>query len=177
MSHIHTEPGQHDFTASAYIVRLDTPEPSLVLHMHKKIHKYLQFGGHVELSETPWQALTHELAEESGYALEQLQILQPEIRITHLTGTDLQPQPISIQTHSFPGLDHYHTDIAYAFVTHEAPRGQIGAEESQDIRLFTLADLKALPDEETITNVRETGIFVLTTCIAAWQPMHISKLQ
>ena len=45
MAHIHTEPGQHDFTASAFIIRTDTPEPKLLLHRHKLVGKYLQIGG------------------------------------------------------------------------------------------------------------------------------------
>lgn len=53
MPHIHTEPGQHDHTASAYIVRLDEAEPALILHRHKILGQYLQFGGHVELDENP----------------------------------------------------------------------------------------------------------------------------
>ncbi len=53
MAHIHTQPGQHDHTASAYIFRVDFDEPKLVLHLHRKINKYLQFGGHIELHETP----------------------------------------------------------------------------------------------------------------------------
>lgn len=81
MAHIHTEPGQHDHTASGFIVRTDTPEPTLILHRHKKTGKYMQFGGHIELDETPWQAVRHELMEESGYDLSDLQILQPMQRL------------------------------------------------------------------------------------------------
>ena len=36
MPHINTKPGQHDFTASAFIVRLDRSEPQVLLHLHKK---------------------------------------------------------------------------------------------------------------------------------------------
>lgn len=170
MAHIHTGPGQHDLTASAFIVRLDTSEPTLMLHMHKKLHKYLQFGGHVELHETPWQAVTHELAEESGYAMSQLQLLQPKLRIKKLTGTDLQPHPLQINTHKFNDeLDHYHTDIAFAFVTSEAPKNNVQEGESSDIHLFTLEELKAIPSDKIVENVRETGIFVLTECLNNWE--------
>lgn len=169
MAHIHTESGQHDFTASAFIIRLDTLEPSLMLHMHKKLHKYLQFGGHVELHETPWQAITHELAEESGYDITQLQLLQPKLRIKQLTGTNLHPHPVQINTHKINDeLDHYHTDIAFALVTDQEPSAQVGQGESVDIRLFTLAELKALPAEQIVETVRETGIFVLEKCLTQW---------
>lgn len=69
MPHIHTEPGQHDLTVSAYIVRMDLPEPAIILHKHRKLNKWLQFGGHVEPHENPWQAVQREIREESGYEL------------------------------------------------------------------------------------------------------------
>ncbi|MDB5181346.1 MAG: pyrophosphohydrolase including oxidative damage repair enzyme [Candidatus Saccharibacteria bacterium] len=169
MAHIHAKPGQHDFTASAFIVRLDTPKPSLMLHMHKKLHKYLQFGGHVELHETPWQAVTHEIAEESGYDITQLKLLQPQVRLKKLTDAVLHPQPIYLQTHQFADTDHYHTDVAFAFVTSEEPSGSIHAGESADIRLFTLDELKAMPVGQIAENVRDTGIFVLEECLEHWQ--------
>lgn len=141
-----------------------------MLHMHKKLHKYLQFGGHVELHETPWQAVVHELAEESGYDIAQLQLLQPKLRITHLTGTDLQPYPVQINTHRFNDtLDHYHTDITYALVTSESPSGKVHDGESADIRLFTLKELRGIPAEDIKENVRQTGIFVLEECLKDWE--------
>lgn len=36
MLHIHTQPGQHDHTVSAYIIRYINDEPYLLLHRHKK---------------------------------------------------------------------------------------------------------------------------------------------
>lgn len=46
MAHIHTNPGEHDLTASAFIVRDDFAKPRLMLHMHKKLGVLLQPGGH-----------------------------------------------------------------------------------------------------------------------------------
>lgn len=81
MAHIHTNPGEHDLTASAFIVRDDFEEPRLLLHMHKKLHILLQPGGHVELNENPWQAIEHELREETGYTFDELEVLQPKDRL------------------------------------------------------------------------------------------------
>lgn len=173
MPHIHTGPGQHDITASAYIIRLDGPEPRLMLHMHKKLHVLLQFGGHVELNETPWQAVTHEVGEESGYDMHQLTLLQPKLRIRNLSGTELHPQPVYIQTHKFPGLDHYHTDIGYVFTTYQEPRFAVEGEESREFVFLTLKELRESSDDTIIPNVRETGIFVLYECIKEWEPVKI----
>lgn len=172
MSHIHTDPGQHDATICAYIVRLDLPEPALVLHMHRKLHKYLQFGGHIELHENPWQAITHEIAEESGYAMDQLKILQPEVRLESLKGAVLHPQPVTYQTHRFAAADHYHTDVSYAFVTRELPRSAVADGESAELRTFTLSELAALPDEDIPANVRQTSIYILTVVLANWHQVN-----
>ncbi len=52
MPHIHE---LYDFTASAYI--LHPTESKILLLLHKKLGKWLQPGGHIELSEDPLQAL------------------------------------------------------------------------------------------------------------------------
>jgi 8-oxo-dGTP pyrophosphatase MutT (NUDIX family) len=79
MAHIHTEPNQHDFTASAFIVRDDMDEPRVLLHMHRKLGRLLQPGGHIELHEHPWDSIAHELQEETGYMLADVEVLQTGI--------------------------------------------------------------------------------------------------
>src|SRR5690349_16040516 len=95
MSHIHTEFGQHDHTVSAYVIRTDFEEPKLMLHLHRKFGRYAQFGGHIELNETPWQAIAHELEEESGYMLDNVQILQPSKRLSSVVSAVVHPHAIS----------------------------------------------------------------------------------
>lgn len=166
MPHIHTQPGQHDLTVSTFIVRTDTPEPTLLLHMHKKLGKLLQFGGHSELHETPWQAMIHELREESGYDPDQLLLVQPKTRIKRLTGVAMHPLPFVFHTVRFsPDLDHYHSDLAYLALASEPPRNQVAEKESSDIRLLTLKEILVLPESEIFQNVRETCIFVLEHAI------------
>lgn len=175
MPHLHTEPGQHDLTVSAYIViRHDGAEPALLLHRHKKLNKYLQFGGHVELHEDPWRALTHELAEESGYAISQLKLLQPILRVEKLSSATLHPYPVNLLTHKFGELEHFHTDIAYAFTTQQTPQGSIDDGESTDTEAFTSKELVALSPEEIPENVREIGLFVLDRCLDNWTEVDAS---
>jgi len=171
MPHIHTDPGQHDQTASAYIIRTDLPEPKILLHYHRKLHKWMQFGGHIELDETPWQTIVHELHEETGYDIEQLQILQPKERITHLDGdTVLHPVPVSHITVPFvtvPG--HMHTDIAYVFVAHDEPQGVPDEGETTEIKLFTRSDLLKLTPDETFEDIVQIALFALDTCLLRWE--------
>mgnify|MGYP001683399595 FL=1 len=90
MPHIHNKPGQHDICVSGYIVKItEGDEPRIILHKHRKLKMLLQFGGHVELDETPWQAVLREIAEESGYDKNQLKLLQPCYnRLTSLPGVN-----------------------------------------------------------------------------------------
>ncbi len=168
MPHIHTEPGGHDSTASAYIVRVDTPEPTLVLHRHRKLGAWLQFGGHVEKNENPWQAIAHELTEESGYELRQLSVLQPPHRIMAMAGVALHPIPLAPMTHKFPGMDHYHSDWGFGFVASEAPANSPNEGESGTIECFTLAELNQLADNEIPQNVKDIGQFILTDALTYW---------
>lgn len=176
MPHIHTQPGQHDQTASAYIIRTDLDEPKVLLHFHRKLSKWMQFGGHIELDETPWQTLVHEIHEESGYGIEQLQILQPRERIKHLDGdTVLHPVPISHITVPFvivPG--HMHTDIAYAFIAREQPQGQPDENEATELKLFSRSELLELTPENTFEDIVQIALFALDTCLANWEAVDIT---
>lgn len=170
MAHIHTKPGQHDHTASAFVVRLDQDKPKIMLHLHKKLGKYLQFGGHIELHETPWQTVAHELREESGYDLSQLEVLQPKERVATTSDTRHHPTPITYNTHDFGlGLDHYHTDVGFALVTSEPPTHTPVDGESRDFKLLDLDELKSLSSNLIADNVRASSIFALTSCLSNWE--------
>ena len=143
MPHIHTEPGQHDMTVSAYIVRKsDNGEWLCLVHMHRKIDILMQAGGHIELDQTPWQALAMELREETGYDLADVRILQwslpPTVfhAITH-------PQPLLMNTHT-AGEGHFHSDTCYAFIAENPPSEATKEGESDDLRWVTLKELQIL---------------------------------
>lgn len=140
--HIHTAPGQHDLTCSAYIVRTDLGTPRVLVHRHKKLGRLMQIGGHVELAETPWSALAHEVAEESGYDLDQLDVLQVLALDVETRGAVRHPTPFLVNTHRLP-RDHLHTDLCYAFVTDQAPRHGVGEGESHALTWPTLEELTA----------------------------------
>ncbi|MEI7818767.1 MAG: NUDIX domain-containing protein [bacterium] len=169
MPHIHTEPGQHDHTNSIYIVRTDGDEPLVWLHMHRKLHRLLAAGGHIELDETPWQSIAHELTEESGYTLSDLELLQPEDRIKSFTdNVILHPQPVVVCTQN-PVAGHYHIDSAYAFITDQEPSLAIGATESHDIRWLSRAELDNLDVEtEVFANTQKVYQYILDVCLPKW---------
>lgn len=172
MPHIHTGYGQHDATSSAYIVLLEEGKDArLWLHRHKKLHKWLQFGGHIELAETPWQALVHEVQEESGYNLPQLKILQPKNRLKWLSNDVLHPQFVAESTHVFPAAEvlHYHTDRAYAFVTSQLPQNSVADGESQNIKAMTVAEINALDPSDIPSSTREIAVYILETVLSEYE--------
>lgn len=158
MSHIHTQPGQYDFTVSAFIIRTDFDAPKIVLHRHKKLGKWLQFGGHVELNENPWEALTHEVLEESGYDMAQLELIEVA-KGPNLSNDFSHPLPFCVNSHPFSD-EHSHTDLAYAFRTNQAPNHKIAKGESTDVQYFSRDELASLPLTEIFQNVKEIGLFV-----------------
>jgi len=178
MPHIHTANGHHDSTVSFFIVREDFDEPKLILHTHRKTGRLSMFGGHVELNETPWQAALHEITEETGYLHSQLRILQPPLRIKSLTDAAVHPQPVLHSTGQYPVEPvHFHTDIMYALTASEEPELSPEDGESTDIRLFTLAELKEISQDEIFEAWREVGIYILTEIHRNWQPEVLDSFE
>lgn len=134
-------------------------------------------GGHVELHETPWQAVLHEVQEETGYDIAQLQLMQPSDRLQHMSGdAQLHPIPVSHSTHRYSDdLDHYHTDSSYLFVTDELPSGKPSEAESNELHWLTLQEVKDLPAEMTLENIREIVIHMFTTYLPNWERVDIDK--
>lgn len=162
MPHIHTEPDQHDVTVSAWIVQQQDGEWKCMVHFHRKIEKLMQIGGHLELDETPWQTMAHELREESGYDLSELKLLQPTSR--HIEGANhfTHPVPFHMDTHNV-GNDHFHSDICYGFVAKSAPKHGVAAGESSDLRWLTIAELRqAAATGETLSDVVDIYAFLIT---------------
>jgi 8-oxo-dGTP pyrophosphatase MutT (NUDIX family) len=177
MPHIHTEPGQHDLTASGFIVLLGDGEPKLLFHEHHKLGKLMQYGGHVELDEAPLEAVLREIREESGYESDQLQVLQPA---QHLTQVDnrkiIDPVPVCIGTYPYGGdTTHFHIDLSFAFITTELPRHTEDAGESDVHVRLTRSQLEAVktPDD-MFYSVHRLGLFVFDL-VDTWQPVKLSE--
>lgn len=178
MSHINTDPGHYDFAASAHIFDLSGDEPRVIMHFHKRLKKYMHFGGHVELHENPWEAITHELVEESGYTIDQVKVLQPKGVIVDLPDAVLHPLPINMNSHKYGDQDHYHTDIAYGFVTDQKPKNEVSSElESQDFVYLTRDELAALPAEQTIENIRNVALRVFDLLLDEWEAVDTSVFE
>lgn len=175
MPHIHTAPGQHDLVVSAFIIRLDQGEPKVLLHMHRKHHVLMQIGGHMELDETPWQAIAHELREECGYKLEDLQVLQPDAEPVEIDNVVTHPTPVLACTYKMPD-EHFHSDLSWAFVTDRDPAENIGAGESSDIRWLSLAELREQASKGLAAkDVAEIYGLIVSRYLRTWHRIPASK--
>lgn len=175
MAHIHTKPGQHDITISAYIIRTDESEPKVLVHIHKKFGKLMQIGGHIELNETPWQALAHELVEESGYDISELKVLQPSENISPVAHAVIHPVPLVMNTHMVTA-DHFHSDLAYGFTVDHIPRALPGEDESGDLRWLTLDELKRDVDQElALPDVWNIYTTIITSYLPSYAQIDAQK--
>lgn len=169
MPHIHTDYGQHDLTTTAFIIRLEGDRTYGLLHRHKRLGMLLPVGGHVELHETPWAAVIHKLAEESGYEIDQLDVSQPSDRIKHMDDVKTHPVPLFLQTHEFKkDAGHYHIDVGFLFVTDEFPSHAPEDGESAELLWLTNEQIQARKAEMP-ADIAQIFDFCFTTALASWE--------
>lgn len=174
MSRIHTRPGHYDQTVTAFIVRIDLTEPKVLVHMHRKLDKLLPVGGHIELDETPWQAMARELSEEAGYTLKDLMILQPAHRIKNFADVTFHPYSVAMNTHAI-SPDHIHSDIDYAFVANGLPRTPVASGESTDLRWLNRQELNLLDASLMFDNTKDVYNFILDSALTNWDTVPATE--
>lgn len=176
MPHIHTNPGQIDHTVTAYIFRLDKDEPLTLLHVHRKLGKLLPVGGHIELDETPWGAMAHELEEESGYRMSDMMVMQPKLRVPQYPEVAVHPQPLFMNTHDITS-EHYHSDTAYLFVAQGDPTAMPDDGESADLRWLNRAQVAQLSRDEIWNNTQSTCLAVFDNFLDEWEPVLVTDFR
>lgn len=142
MPHIHE---LYDFTASAFV--LHPTEPKLLLLMHKKLNKWLQPGGHIELDEDPIEGLAHELTEETGLVLGNCTIIEPAEQ-PKVRGSKTLPLPFHLNVHGFDEK-HKHIDLAYV-VRANTDKITPQAGESQQFGWFNIAQITEMNTNKTL---------------------------
>lgn len=101
----------------------------VVLHLHKRLDRWLQPGGHIDPGELPWEGALREAAEETGLDVE-LPTGGPV-----LAHVDVHPGP----------RGHTHLDLRYVVVGADAePSPPPG--ESQHVRWFDWDEAMAIAD-------------------------------
>lgn len=118
------------FTGSALVVSADGSRA--LLHHHRKLDKWLQFGGHCDGEEDVLQVALREATEESG--------------IQGLITTSTRPFDLDIHTIPARGAEpeHEHYDIRYVLIAPEGAEAVL-SDESHELRWFTPEEMQALP--------------------------------
>lgn len=114
------------FTGSALVV--DADGSHVLLHHHRKLDKWLQFGGHCDGDPDVLQVAQREAREESGLA----GLIVASAR------------PFDLDIHAIPALGaeppHEHFDVRYMLIAPEKAEFAVSA-ESRELRWFTAAEL------------------------------------
>lgn len=152
MGHIHSD-SEYDYTASAIIVH----DGKVLLLNHHKLNMWLPPAGHIELDETPLEALFRETEEECGLTPDDLTLITPysdNLRFARDDGkSHTQPMPFDIDVHSIGDSGHRHIDFAYILVsTKDSVTPEVGG--SQDLRWHTLDEIRTLTNTPASTYSR-----------------------
>jgi 8-oxo-dGTP pyrophosphatase MutT (NUDIX family) len=119
------------FTGSALVVNADGSR--VLLHHHRKLDRWLQFGGHCDGDEDILRVATREALEESGIA----GLIVASAR------------PFDLDIHEIPahGGDpvHFHYDVRFMLIA-PGDAAPIRSEESHDLRWFAPAELPPLDE-------------------------------
>ena len=131
------------FTGSALVVNADGSR--VLLHHHRKLDKWLQFGGHCDGDEDVLRVACREALEESG-----------------IEGLIVASQrPFDLDIHEIPARRddpaHDHYDVRYMLIAPESAT-PVMSEESRDLRWFTPEECAALELDESLRRM-----------IAKWQ--------
>lgn len=143
MGHIHGD-SEYDYTVRGVIVH----SGKVLLLFHHKFGMWLPPGGHVELDETPVEALYREIKEETSLSEEQLTMVLPfkdNLSLERDEGFGVAlPLPFDIDVHPINDTGHRHIDLAYIFTsTTDAVQAEEGG--SEQLRWFTLEEIGTLP--------------------------------
>jgi 8-oxo-dGTP pyrophosphatase MutT (NUDIX family) len=128
-------------TASAVVVG----PRGVLLHRHRRLHRWLQPGGHLEAGESPEEGALRECEEETGLVL------------THPAGT---PVLVHVDVHQAAD-DHVHLDIRYLLLGPDVdPAPPPG--ESQEVAWFPWEVALDLSDEALVGALLATRRLIAT---------------
>ncbi len=130
-------------TAAAFVV--DRGRRKVLLLEHRQLGKWLQPGGHVEMSDASvFDAALREVREETGIGPERLKPLE--------RSADGGGVPADADAHRIPACErknedgHWHFDLRFAFLFDGDPGVSVDRSESLGYRWVTLGELEAMPD-------------------------------
>lgn len=155
MPHIHTEDGQFDYTVAGYLVYKNTT----LLFKHKYLPVWTPPSGHIEMYQTPIEALFNEIEEEAGINTSHLTLVETTpypVDFRRGEGVAL-PLPFDLEHHAITDT-HRHINMAY-IVKSDTNDVQPGPGESNTFKWFTKEDL--LKFTETNDSILSSALYAL----------------
>ncbi|MDE1852015.1 MAG: NUDIX domain-containing protein [Candidatus Micrarchaeota archaeon] len=138
-------------TATCVIVKDD----KVLFVFHKKLNRWMPPGGHVELNETPIEAVQREALEETGFKVRVIDTYGPE----KVVGDDavgaemIRPMVIMLETVNYQTGVHKHFDLIYLATVDGSEN--IKNEEDNEIGWFSRDELN---DLNTFDNVKKVTL-------------------
>lgn len=121
-------------TGSAIVV---DPDSHVLLHRHKRLHRWMQPGGHLDPDEHPAQAARRETIEETGVD-------------AHHPATG--PRLVHVDVHEGP-RGHVHLDLRYLLLAGGRAVPRPGCDESPDVAWFPGSHARTVGDASTTAAV------------------------
>lgn len=183
MAHVHE---LIDFVVAAFVIH--PTEPAALLCDHIKLNCWLPVGGHIELPETPDEALVRELRQETGLAIGRTAtVVQNHAQDRFARWANCRPErphnsvqlwtPWACEVHDFPPVPgHRHVSLVY-LVEATTPEVVCETEAHRDLRWFT-ADELVSDDYHIFSGIRcyaLLGIQVVHGAKVDLRP-HVTKL-
>lgn len=145
MPHIHK---LYDFTVSFAVIH---DEKILLVH-HKRLDRWMQPGGHIELDETPEDALWRELEEETGLTKNDVELLPTTPHMVEPSeGSKTLPLPFDINVHYYDVV-HQHIDLCYLIKSHTT-KVRLEEQAAHDIGWYAIDEVKDLFENNTLMNI------------------------
>lgn len=151
MAHIHTQKGEFDYTVSGFLVHNN----KTLLIKHKSLPIWTAPAGHVELDESPIDALYKEIREEAGIDASHLELLETSPAAKDILRPDAStyiPVPFSMEYHPVDD-GHRHINMSY-ILRCDTDIVTPGEDESQEYRWFTVEQLASFT-ETTVSIINE----------------------
>lgn len=155
MPHIHTESGQFDYTVAGYLVHRD----KTLLIKHKYLPIWTAPAGHVEVDQTPIDALFTEIGEETGIDPSHLTVIetQPCSKDFKRGEATRLPLPFDLEYHSITDT-HRHINLSYIVKT-DTDDVRPGPGESNTFKWFSAEELRSFRD--TNDSILSSALFAL----------------
>jgi 8-oxo-dGTP pyrophosphatase MutT (NUDIX family) len=152
------EPTPYGHVTGSALILNDSATHVLLTH-HKKLHKWLQLGGHAEGDHFIEQVAYKEAVEESG--LTDFSFLNP---VTGSPFNEETPFPFDLDIHLIPANskepEHKHYDVRFLLQTHSREDEICISEESLDLKWIALEEVKNYTKEPSTLRQIEKALYV-----------------